>query len=396
MAKSAVSTPGEESRRSAGRKTAKRRFGRVRQLPSGRFQARYKGPDDIDRAAPETFATKRDAEIWLTKKEAEILAEDWSNPDLGKVSFKEYGADWVDERPGLRPKTVQLYEGLLRLHLVPTFGNLAVSEIKATHVRKWRKTLLDGGVGPVTVAKAYRLLKAIMNTAVEDKMIKSNPCQIKSGGKEESPERPTLTMEQLFTLAGAIEPRFRALVLLATFGSLRWGELAALQRKNLDLDARTVKITRSTTELKDGSVTVGPPKSAAGRRTVALPEVVISELRVHLDRYTDDHEEAYVFLGAKGAMLRRPAFTRIWAKALKEAKISGVHFHDLRHTGNTFASRSGATLRELMNRMGHSTTRAALIYLHTEEERDKMIADSMGRLAEEALRKNEDQRGSGT
>ncbi|WP_420823602.1 tyrosine-type recombinase/integrase [Streptosporangium subroseum] len=297
----------------------------------------------------------------------------------------------MNERPGLRSKTVQLYEGLLRLHLVPTFGNLAVSEIKAAHVRKWRKTLLDAGVGPVTVAKAYRLLKAIMNTAVEDRMIKSNPCRIKSGGKEESPERPTLTVEQVFTLAAAIEPRFRALVLLATFGSLRWGELAALQRRNLDLDARTVKIASSTTELKDSSVTIGPPKSAAGMRTVALPEVVISELRAHLDKYTDDHDGAFVFLGAKGAVLRRFTFTRIWTRALKDAKLSGVHFHDLRHTGNKFASRSGATLRELMNRMGHSTTRAALIYLHTENGRDQMIADGMGGLADEALRKAQDQ-----
>ncbi|WP_449062397.1 tyrosine-type recombinase/integrase [Planomonospora algeriensis] len=395
MVRTALGTPDEEPRRASRSRPAKRRFGRVRQLPSGRWQARYPGPDGVDRPAPETFATKRDAEVWLTKKEVEILDEGWTNPDLGKVAFKEYGSDWVNERPGLRPKTAQLYEGLLRIHLVPTFGTLAVNEIKPAHVRKWRKTLLDSGVGPVTVAKAYRLLKAILNTAVEDRMIKENPCQIKSGGKEESPERPTLTVKQVFALADAIEPRFRALVLLATFGSLRWGELAALQRRHLDLEARTVKVMGSTTELKDGSVTIGPPKSAAGRRTVALPEIVISELRAHLDRYTDDHDGAFVFLGAKGAMLRRSTFTRAWTKALKGAGLSGVHFHDLRHTGNTFASQSGATLRELMNRMGHSTTRAALIYLHTEGERDRKIADGMGRLAEEAL-KGEDQEGSGT
>lgn len=385
-----------ESRPSRRKKPGKRRFGRIRRLPSGRWQARYPGPDGIDHPAPETFATKTDAEVWLARKELEILDDEWTNPDDGKVSFKEYGSAWVNERPGLRPKTVQLYEGLLRLHLVPTFGNFSVNEIKAAHVRKWRKTLLDNGVGPVTVAKAYRLLKAIMNTAVEDKMIKSNPCQIKGGGKEESPERPTLTMEQVFTLAGAIEPRFRALVLLAAFGSLRWGELAALRRKNVDLEARVVRVVEATTELKDGSVTIGPPKSEAGKRTVALPEMVVSELRAHLDRYTDDHADAFVFLGERGALLRRSAFSRPWGKALKKAGLSGIHFHDLRHTGNTFASRSGATLRELMARMGHSTTRAALIYLHTTDERDKMIADAMGRLAEEALRKSGAQEGSGT
>ncbi|MET8161752.1 site-specific integrase [Sphaerisporangium sp. NPDC005289] len=213
--------------------------------------------------------------------------------------------------------------------------------------------------------------------------------------EEESPERPTLTMEQVFVLAGAIDPRFRALVLVATFGSLRWGELAALRRKHVDLEVRTVRVVASTTELKDGSVTVGPPKSAAGLRTVTLPVVVNSELRAHLDAYTGSDDEAFVFVGAKGAVLRRPTFSRTWAKALKAAELSGFHFHDLRHTGNKFASQSGATLRELMNRMGHSTTRAALIYLHAEGERDRMIADSMGKLVAEAF-PSEDHGASGT
>ncbi|GGO28938.1 putative prophage phiRv2 integrase [Microbispora rosea subsp. aerata] len=374
---------------------SKRRFGRIRRLPSGRFQARYPGPDGVDRPAPTTFATKREADIWLTKKEAEIHSGDWLNPDRGKVSFKEYGAAWVDERPGLRPKTVQLYEGLLRLHLVPTFGNQAVNEIREAHVRKWRKSLLDGGVGPVTVAKAYRLLKAIFNTAIDDGLIKSNPCKIKGAGKEESPERPVLTMKQVFALADAIDPRYRMLILLATFASLRWGELAALKRKNVDVEAGTIRVTGSTTELKDGSVTIGPPKSEAGKRIVSVPAVLLADLRAHLETYAEAGDEGFVFVGPKGAQLRRANFTRIWSRALKGAQLSGFHFHDLRHTGNTFAAQSGATLRELMNRMGHSTTRAALIYQHTAMERDRAIADALGKLAEEALSK-QDPDGSGT
>ncbi|MEU7862102.1 tyrosine-type recombinase/integrase [Nonomuraea sp. NPDC049141] len=374
---------------------SKRRFGRVRKLPSGRFQARYPGSDGVDRTASHTFATKKEAEIWLTKKEAELLAGDWLNPDLGKVSFKEYGAAWIDERPGLRPKTVQLYEGLFRIHLVPTFGNCAMSEVKVAHIRKWRKQLLDGGVGPITVAKAYRLLKAIFNTAVEDGLIKANPCTIKKAGKEDSPERPVLTMKQVFTLAGAIEPRFRMLILLATFASLRWGELAALQRKNLDLEAGTIRIAGTTTELKDGSVTIGPPKSEAGKRLVSIPATLLPDLRAHMETYAEKGEHGHVFVGPKGAKLRRANFTRVWTAALKKAMLSGFHFHDLRHTGNTLAAQSGATLRDLMTRMGHSSTRAALIYQHTAMERDRAIADALGKLAEEAL-KNQDQDGSGT
>ncbi|MFG6200843.1 tyrosine-type recombinase/integrase [Nonomuraea sp. JJY05] len=368
---------------------SKRRFGRVRKLPSGRFQARYPGPDGVDRTAPHTFATKKDAEVWLTKKEAELLAGDWLNPDLGKVSFKEYGGAWIDERPGLRPKTVQLYEGLFRIHLVPTFGNCAMSEIKVAHIRKWRKQLLDNGVGAVTVAKAYRLLKAIFNTAVEDGLIKANPCTIKRAGKEDSPERPVLTMKQVFVLADAIDPRFRMLILLATFGSLRWGELAALQRRNVDLEAGTIRVVGTTTELKDGSVTIGPPKSEAGKRIVSIPATLLPDLRTHMETYAEQGEHGHVFVGPKGAKLRRANFTRVWAAALKKAKLGGFHFHDLRHTGNTLAAQSGATLRDLMTRMGHSSTRAALIYQHTAMERDRAIADALGKLAEEALKPEE-------
>ena len=146
----------------------KRRFGRVRALTSGRFQARYPGPDGVDRPAPETFASKTDAEVWLTLKEAEILNGDWINPDDGEVSLIEYARTWIEERPGLRPKTVDGCSYLLRKHLTPVLGPMPIADIKPGHVRRWRKQLLDKGVSAVTVAKAYRLLKAILNTAGED------------------------------------------------------------------------------------------------------------------------------------------------------------------------------------------------------------------------------------
>jgi hypothetical protein len=97
----------------------RRRFGSVRRLPSGRYQARYLGPDGVFRPADDTFDTKTDAEIWLTRKEAEILEEDWIDPDAGEILLSDYGATWIDERPGLRPKTVTLYRYLLRSHIAP-------------------------------------------------------------------------------------------------------------------------------------------------------------------------------------------------------------------------------------------------------------------------------------
>ena len=369
-------------------RNGKRRFGRVRQLASGRWQARYPGPDGIDRAAPETFAGKTDAEVWLVTIEAEILNDQWLNPDDGKVPFGTYARDWIDERPDLRPKTVELYQYLLRRHLNPTFEAKPIAEIKEPQVRRWRKKLLNDGVSAVTLAKAYRLLKAILATAADDGAIKRNPCRIKGAGQEKSPERPTLTIPQVFALAEAIGQRYRALVLLAMFSSLRWGELAGLRRCDIDLEARTVRVVRQLTEVRGRGMEFGPPKSEAGKRVVPIPEVIIPVVRWHLSCFAQSGDEGLVFTSPTGGPLRHSAFRqRVWLKALSAAGLADFHFHDLRHSGNTLAAGAGATLRELMDRMGHDSERAAMIYLHGSDARQHQIADSLSQLAREELKR---------
>jgi excisionase family DNA binding protein len=285
-------------------------------------------------------------------EEAVIGLGDWLNPDAGRVSFKDYAEAWVKERPGLRLKTIERYECVVRLHLVPFLGGFGVAEIKEPHVRRWRKKLVDGGAGEATIAKAYRLLKAIMNTAVGDGRVKRNPCQIKGGGAENAPERPILSIAEVYALADTIEPRFRALVLLTVFADLRWGEAVALRRKDLDLDARLVRIERTLVEVAGSPLDFGPPKTDAGTRRLPVPEVIVDELRAHLEQYAQAGEEGLIFVGAKGAMLRHGGFRRIWGRALAEVGLKGFRFHDLRHTGSTLAAIASATLPELKERMG--------------------------------------------
>jgi integrase len=300
---------------------------------------------------------------------------------------------WVAERPNLRPKTVQLYEGLVRLHLVPVLGKLSVADIQQGTVRRWRKSLLDSGLGPVTVAKAYRLLKAIMNTAVDDGLRKRNPCRIDGAGQEHSPERPVLTVAQVFALADAFtDRRYRLLILLAVFCSLRWGELAALARYCADTDAGIITVRASVVELARGPLVTGPPKSAAGRRDVVIPPFLLADVTAHLDTFTAAGPGALVFTGPKGAQLRRSNFSRAWNKAAMAAGLAGFHFHDLRHTGNTLAGEEGATLREMMDRMGHASTRAALIYQHRTTHRDRVIADAISERVKAELKPSGTQR----
>jgi integrase len=357
----------------------RRRFGAVRQLPSGRWQARYPDPQTGRvRTADRTFDTKRDAEIELSKIEADQARGEWHDPDAGRVNFAEYASAWIAERD-LSETTRERYEGILRNHLTPTFGSRDVCDIKEAHVRQWRKERLDSRAGAPTIVKAYRLLRAILYTAVDDEMIKRNPCRIKGAGNDDSAERPVLTVEQVYAIADAITPRYRVLVLLATFASLRLGELAALRRRDIDLEEAQVWVRRSQAELKGGLVIVKDPKSKAGRRPVAIPDVVIPELRRHLEWFAAKDLDGLVFVGPKGGRLLRRNFHRLWTKALKAAGIEGadIHFHDLRHTGNTVAAASGASTKELMTRLGHSTMRAALIYQHATRERDQEIAKAM-------------------
>jgi hypothetical protein len=251
-----------------------RYFGNVRKLPSGRYQARYRGPDGRMLTAAHTFARKADASRWLTFKEAEVRSGDWIDPDAARVTFGDYTEQWIGDRV-LKVRTEELYRGLLRNHLLPFFGNVSMGDIDEAAIRRWRKERLRAGptasrpFGPVVVAKAYRLLHAIFTTAADDRLVRRNPCRIEGGGQELSPERETLSLPEVFGIAGAIPVRYRVLVLLATFAGLRWGELIALRRHNIDLEACEIRIVETTAQLDTGRLQAETPKSRAGRRAVA-------------------------------------------------------------------------------------------------------------------------------
>jgi integrase len=215
-----------------------------------------------------------------------------------------------------------------------------------------------------------------MNTAADDELIRRNPCRIKGADRDDAGERPVASVAEVFAIAGAIRPQYRALVLLAAFTGLRWGELLALTRRDLDMDVATVRVSASLIEVAD-AISLGPPKSRAGQRTVALPRQLLGELAAHLEKYAGLGPGGRVFVGPKGATPRRSGFNRAWHRATAKAGVEGLRFHDLRHTANTMAAPSSST-RELMRRMGHASTRAAMIYQHASDDRDRVIADTIG------------------
>ena len=269
-----------------------------------------------------TFGTRTEARRWLAMMEADLARGRWDGDDSDGERLATYAARWIVERPGLSERSVALYEGLLRLHITPHLGAVGLRKITPAMVRSWRQMLLDGGLGESTVSKAYRLLRAVLNTAADDELIRRNPCRIKGAGVEHPAERPVLTLAEVMSLADAIEPRYRMLVLLAVFGSLRWGELVGLQRSDFDLDIGLVRIERAVS-LIGSQQKIKSPKTAAGVRSVALPLWLLPDLERHFATYSEQSADGRVFVGPSGVTPMRPNFSAVWARALVKSGLTG-------------------------------------------------------------------------
>jgi hypothetical protein len=152
-------------------KQGHRRFGNVRRLPSGRYQVRYPGPDGRLRSQPQTFDRKGDAERALSLIEAQMIACEWTDPQRGKLRLGGYARDWIAQRPGLRIRTVDFYRWLLAKHIEPYLCDVPIGKLSTQAAREWRSALLARGVSATMAAKAYRLLRAVLMTAVEEDKI---------------------------------------------------------------------------------------------------------------------------------------------------------------------------------------------------------------------------------
>jgi integrase len=358
---------------------ARRRFGSIRKLPSGRYQARYRDPAGQSHAA--TCETKADAGRFLAEACTELARGTWIDPRLGHTTLRDYAEPWLEVRD-VRPRTRELYAGQLRNHILPTLGDVELSSLSPAAVRRWHGKLLAAGhLSSVTVAKCYRLLRTILGTAADDGLIAKNPCILKGAGAEHSPARRVVSVKHVEALANAMPERYRMLVLLALFRACRWGELIELTRSDLNFLHLTLRVERQCIQLDDSTLQLGPPKSDAGRREVSIPPHLSAELTRHLDAWVGPEPDALLFCTPSGTRLRRGNFTKLWRAAVDEVGPRGLHFHDLRHSGATLAAATGATTKELMARIGHASPRAALNYQHAVWDRDQTIAQKMSDLA---------------
>jgi integrase len=361
----------------------KRYFGSLRTLPSGRVQARYTAPDGRTYTAPVTFDSRQYAEAFLARVHADIQAGRWVSPHTAKAArgsdFRDYATAWLAGRD-LADRTREDYAQVLRDHILPAFGALPVTAITPPAVREWHAALKDK-TGPTMRAHAYGLLRTIMNTAVADEVIGANPCRVRGGGSVRRAKkiRPA-SLPELEALVKALPGKYQLMALLACWCGLRFGELAELRRSDIDVKNAVVHVRRGVVRVPGGRKVKGP-KSEAGRRDVAIPPHLVPLVKDHLHQYVLPKRDALVFPAASGGHLAPATLYRVYYPAREKAGRPDLRFHDLRHTGAVLAAATGATLAELMARLGHSTAGAALRYQHAAADRDKVIAEALSQLA---------------
>ena len=358
----------------------RRGFGSIRKTSSGRYQARYQAPDGSYRPGPHTFRTMAEAESFLAQAREAVTSGRWSDPRSQMVTLAEYSRDWLPTRP-LAPRTTALYADLLRLHVLPEIGRYPVVKINPATVRAWHAALRQR-TGPTATRQSYSLLRAILNTAKSDGLIEQNPCQIRGAGATPKSERPLLSFRDVAALTEAIDPELRTLVTVAYWCHCRLGEVLGLEYRDVDLEKRSLRIDRQVVRVRKDDIRRTEPK-ADSRRTVDIPEPALVALRAHMASHPG-LPTARLFTRADGTALKHHHVHSAWNRARGEVELPLARFHDLRHASLTLAAMSGATLREVMKRAGHSTVNAAMGYQHNAEHRGAEIAAAMTRLVQAA------------
>ena len=366
---------------------SRRGFGRLRQERSGRWSAAYTGPDAVLYRAPRTFDAKDDATAWLSAERRLIELGEWSSlaerrgqRNARGMTLATYSDRWLDDRV-LKPRTREHYRSLLDRQILPELGPLPLAVITPAAVRQWHAGL--GSRTPTLRAHAYGLLRTIMGTALDEEFVRTNPCHVRGAASTRRAKtiRPA-TLDELAAIVEAMPEKYRLAVLLASWCALRFGELAELRRSDIDVTNGVIRVRRGVT-WAEGSAIVGTPKSVAGVRDVVIPPHLLPALKAHLRNYAPGRDDL-LFPAKSGGHLNSSTLQKPYWRAREVAGRPDLRFHDLRHTGAVLAAATGATLAELMARLGHSTAGAAMRYQHAAQDRDRAIAVALSRMAEGA------------
>ena len=325
---------------------------------TGRWQARYRDPSGRERAR--NFKRKLDAQRFAGAVETDKLRGTWVDPSRTRTTFETWAVRWLEAQTHLKPKTLAGYDSLMRVHLLPHFGQHQLRRISGIEIREWMGRLQDGGLSNSRVRQAFMVLRCCLQAAVDDAYLLRNPADGVKPPRREYREMLFLDAAQVRRLAEAAGEPWDTLIYLLAYTGIRWGEAVALRRDRIDLKRSKLEIAGSASEVA-GKIHFTETKTY-GRRTLVLPDFLNGLLAEHLLRHTAPWPETLVFTAPAGGPLRNTNFRRrVWSPALEQAKLPpALRIHDLRNTCSALLIAAGAHPKAIQMQLGHTSARFTL------------------------------------
>lgn len=363
-----------------GARRGRRRFGSVRKLPSGRYQARY--PDNAGNlhTAPDTFTTRGEADRYLAGVETDLLRGSWRDPRLGQTTFSEWVARYLEDSVHKRATTLARDRIVLDKHFLPVLANQPMASVTPLDVRRAVERMRSKGLASATIRTNYGVLRAVFSAAVESEIIAATPCRRLRQSESQPRSKRFCSVEELHRLAAAVPPQYRAVVFVAGILGLRWSEVAGLRVGAIDFLPRRLSVVETLAEV-EGRLGTAPVKGKASRRTMSVPETLVVMLSEHLAIGGPHDPTDYVFRSPKGGPLRYTTFReRVWLPATRRAGLDGLTFHGLRHSAAGLMRQQGVPVSTIARRLGHSEQVCAKIYGWVPEALDEAAADALNGL----------------
>ena len=325
-----------------------------------------------------SFKVYSEAKRYKAVLEGDLVNGSYIDPRNGQTTLASFITEHADTlNMDVRPSTKVRVVGIYETHIIPEFGHMPLTAVTAPLVGAWvSKMMLT--MSAASVRKNAHVLSKVYDLAISYGLVRANPVAPVRLPAEVRREQRFLTHDEAWTLAESINPRFRAMVLVAVFGGLRAGEIAALRRSCIIPERNQIAVKETVVDVK-GHLSFGPPKTKTSVRLVTVPRSIMAELVNHMERYTGPEPDALVFTGQRGVVLRRHWFYRYyWKPATAAAGVEGLRFHDLRHTFVALWVSLGRNPKEVSRAAGHSSVAFTLDrYGHLYETDAEGLADEL-------------------
>lgn len=352
-----------------------------------------------------------------------------------KMTYLEYSKLWMEQysTSQMEDTSYETTESYLRLHILPAIGHIRLSELQPLHITRLYNKMAETGYtrngkhmdySPSTIKRVHQIINSSLNTAVQWQLIESNPCERAKPPKSAKIQKDNyLTLEQTKAFFAQLdepyrvphggrlpkngvrhydtkkfELKYKVLLYVAVFGGFRRGELVSLTWDDVDLDANTINITKSTARTKRYGNITKAPKNGHSVRKIVLPDFVIDMLREYKaeqDRYKTSlgdywDGDNYIFIQNDGQRIDLSTPNKIVKKVIRiynaghEDKLPDITLHGLRHTSATLLISQNVDVKTVSRRLGHAETSTTMnIYAHALEKRDTVASDSLGALFDE-------------